>query len=162
LDSGKVAAFVSDFCAEELLNHPKVICLPHLGASTPEAEDNCAVMAAEQLKNFLEFGNIVNSVNFPKTVTDNPIPQGGTRLCISHKNIPDTISKFTTILGEAKLNIASFINQARGDVAYNIIDVDGKVTDDIIAKLAACDTVNRVRPIFADQAVSHEATSDDD
>ena len=162
LDSGKVASFVSDFCAEELLNHPKVICLPHLGASTPEAEDNCAVMAAAQLKDFLEFGNIVNSVNFPKTITDNPIPAGGTRLCISHKNIPDTISKFTTILGEAKLNISAFINQARGDVAYNIIDVDGKVTDDIIAKLAACDTVNRVRPIFADQTVHHEATSDDD
>ena len=132
----------------QLLNQDKVIVLPHLGASTPEAEDNCAIMAAAQLKDFLENGNIVNSVNFPKTVTDNPIPAGGTRLCISHKNIPDTISKFTTILGEAKLNISAFINQARGDVAYNIIDVDGVVTDDIIAKLAACDTVNRVRPIF--------------
>ncbi len=161
LDSGKVAALVTDFAAEELLNHKNVICLPHLGASTPEAEDNCAVMAAKELKDFLEFGNITNSVNFPKTVTDNPIPQGGTRLCISHKNIPDTISKFTTILGEAKLNIASFINQARGDVAYNIIDVDGKVTDDIIAKLAACDTVNRVRPIFAEKDEHIEATSDE-
>ena len=149
LDSGKVAALITDFAAEELLNHPKVVCMPHLGASTPEAEDNCAVMAAAQLKDFLEKGNIVNSVNFPKTVTDNPIPAGGTRLCISHKNIPDTISKFTTILGEAKLNISAFINQARGDVAYNIIDVDGIVTDDIIEKLKACDTVNRVRPIFA-------------
>ena len=149
LDSGKVAALITDFAAEELLNHPKVVCMPHLGASTPEAEDNCAVMAAAQLKDFLEKGNIVNSVNFPKTVTDNPIPAGGTRLCISHKNIPDTISKFTTILGEAKLNISAFINQARGDVAYNIIDVDGVVTDDIIEKLKACDTVNRVRPIFA-------------
>ena len=148
LDSGKVAALITDFAAEELLNHPKVVCMPHLGASTPEAEDNCAVMAAAQLKDFLEKGNIVNSVNFPKTVTDNPIPAGGTRLCISHKNIPDTISKFTTILGEAKLNISAFINQARGDVAYNIIDVDGVVTDDIIEKLKACDTVNRVRPIF--------------
>ena len=148
LDSGKVSALITDFAAEELLNHPKVVCMPHLGASTPEAEDNCAIMAAAQLKDFLENGNIVNSVNFPKTVTDNPIPAGGTRLCISHKNIPDTISKFTTILGEAKLNISSFINQARGDVAYNIIDVDGVVTDEIIAKLAACDTVNRVRPIF--------------
>ena len=126
----------------------KVVCMPHLGASTPEAEDNCAIMAAAQLKDFLENGNIVNSVNFPKTVTDNSIPAGGTRLCISHKNIPDIISKFTKILGEAKLNISSFINQAKGDAAYNIIDVDGIVTDDIIAKLAACDTVNRVRPIF--------------
>ena len=148
LDSGKVSCLITDFAAEELLNHPKVVCMPHLGASTPEAEDNCAIMASAQLKDFLEHGNIVNSVNFPKTVTDNPIPAGGTRLCISHKNIPDTISKFTTILGEAKLNISAFINQARGDVAYNIIDVDGVVTDDIIAKLAACDTVNRVRPIF--------------
>ena len=149
LDSGKVAALVTDFAAEELLNHPKVICMPHLGASTPEAEDNCAIMAAKQFKDFLEKGNIVNSVNFPKTVTDNPIPVGGTRLCISHKNIPDTISKFTTIICESKLNISSFLNQARGDVAYNIIDVDGKVTDEIIEKLKACDTVNRVRAIFA-------------
>ena len=148
LESGKVNCLVTDFAAEELLNQPKVIVMPHLGASTPEAEDNCAVMAADQLKDFLENGNIVNSVNFPKTVTDNPIPVGGTRLCISHKNIPDTISKFTTIIGESKLNISAFLNQARGDVAYNIIDVDGHVGDDIIAKLAACDTVNRVRPIY--------------
>lgn len=148
IESGKVSCMVTDFAAEELLNNPKVICLPHLGASTPEAEENCAIMAAKELKDFLEKGNIVNSVNFPKTITDNPIPAGGTRLCISHKNIPDTISKFTTIIGESKLNISSFINQARGDVAYNIIDVDGFVTEDIIAKLAACDTVNRVRPIF--------------
>lgn len=148
IKSGKVACMVTDFAAEELLNQPNIIVMPHLGASTPEAEDNCAIMAAKQLKDFLEKGNIVNSVNFPKTVTDNPIPAGGTRLCISHKNIPDTISKFTTILGEAKLNISSFINQARGDVAYNIIDVDGKVTDDIIEKLGACDTVNRVRAIY--------------
>lgn len=148
IKSGKIACMITDFAAEELLNQPNIIVMPHLGASTPEAEDNCAVMASKQLKDFLEKGNIVNSVNFPKTVTDNPIPNGGTRLCISHKNIPDTISKFTTILGEAKLNISSFINQARGDVAYNIIDVDGKVTEDIIEKLSACDTVNRVRAIY--------------
>lgn len=148
IKSGKVACMVTDFAAEELLNQPNIIVMPHLGASTPEAEDNCAIMASKQLKDFLEKGNIVNSVNFPKTVTDNPIPNGGTRLCISHKNIPDTISKFTTILGEAKLNISSFINQARGDVAYNIIDVDGKVTDEIIEKLGNCDTVNRVRAIY--------------
>ena len=148
LNSGKVSCFVSDFATEELLGNPKVICMPHLGASTPEAEDNCACMAVSELREFLEFGNITNSVNFPKTVTDNPIPIGGTRLCISHKNIPDTISKFTTILGDAKLNISSMINQARGDMAYNIIDVDGKVTEEIIARLASCDTVNKIRPIF--------------
>lgn len=148
LKSGKVKCMVTDFAAEELLNQPNVIVLPHLGASTPEAEDNCAVMAANELKDFLENGNITNSVNFPKTITDNPIPTGGTRLCISHKNIPDMISKFTAILGEAKLNISAFINQARGDIAYNIIDVDGKVSDEIISKLENCESVTRIRPIF--------------
>ena len=145
--SGKVACHITDFASEEFLNVPGIICLPHLGASTPEAEDNCAVMAVEQLKDFLENGNIVNSVNFPKTVSENPIPLHGTRLCISHKNIPDTISKFTSILGEAKLNISGMINQARGDVAYNLIDVDGKVPQEIIEKLSACGTVTHVRAI---------------
>ncbi|NLC93466.1 MAG: 3-phosphoglycerate dehydrogenase, partial [Treponema sp.] len=112
------------------------------------AEENCAVMAANELKEFLEYGNITNSVNFPKTTTDNPIPEGGTRLCISHKNIPDTISKFTTILGEAKLNIAGMINQARGDVAYNIIDVNGKVDENILSKLESFEAVTKVRPIY--------------
>lgn len=145
--SGKVACFVTDFASEELLNQKNIIVMPHLGASTPEAEENCALMAAEELKEFLEKGIIVNSVNFPKTTTENEIPSGGTRLCISHKNIPDTISKFTTILGEAKLNIAGMINQARGDVAYNLIDVDGKVPAEIINRLAACETVTHVRAI---------------
>ncbi len=147
--TGKVACLVTDFAAEELLNQKGIICLPHLGASTPEAEDNCAVMAANELKDFLEKGNIVNSVNFPKTVTDNPVLPGGTRLCISHKNVPDMISKFTAVLGEAKLNIAGMINQARGDIAYNLIDVDGKVSEDICEKLRKCESVTRVRAIFA-------------
>lgn len=145
--SGKVACFVTDFASEELLNQKNIIVMPHLGASTPEAEENCALMAAEELKEFLEKGIIVNSVNFPKTTTENEIPSGGTRLCISHKNIPDTISKFTTILGEAKLNIAGMINQARGDVAYNLIDVDGEVPAEIIKKLATCADSVRVRAI---------------
>ncbi|MFA6857273.1 MAG: phosphoglycerate dehydrogenase [Treponema sp.] len=149
LKSGKVACMVTDFAAEELLNNPKVICFPHLGASTPEAEDNCAVMAVNELREFLEKGNITNSVNFPKTVTDNVIPPGGTRLCISHKNIPGMVSKFTTILGEANLNIGGMINQNKGDVAYNIIDVDGSVPEETITKLAAIENVMNVRPIFA-------------
>ena len=147
LDSGKVACMVTDFCAEELLNHPKVICMPHLGASTPEAEDNCAIMASQQLKDFLENGNIVNSVNFPKTVTDNPVPQGGTRLCVFHKNVPDVISSFTKFLGEAHLNITGMVNQARGEVSYNLTDVDTIVSDEIVQKLAALDTVIKVRAI---------------
>ena len=148
LESGKVAALVTDFASEELLNNDKVICLPHLGASTPEAEDNCAVMACKQLRDFLENGNIVNSVNFPKTVCDNPIPAGGTRLCICHKNVPDVISKFTKILGEAKLNISGMINQAKGELAYNITDVDGKIPEETLRALVGIDTVIKVRPIF--------------
>jgi D-3-phosphoglycerate dehydrogenase / 2-oxoglutarate reductase len=149
LKSGKVSVFVTDFAAEELLNNPKVICFPHLGASTPEAEDNCAVMAVNELREFLEKGNISNSVNFPKTVTDNEIPADGTRLCISHKNMPGMVSKFTTILGEADFNIGGMINQNKNDLAYNIIDVDGKVDDATLAKLAAIENVMNVRPIFA-------------
>lgn len=147
IDSGKVASFITDFAAEELLGHKGVVCLPHLGASTPEAEENCAVMAAEELKDFLERGIIVNSVNFPKAITENPIPRGGTRLCISHRNIPEMISKFTALLGEARLNIDSMINQNRGDVAYNIIDVDGMVQAAVLAKLEAIENVTGVRAI---------------
>ncbi len=130
------------------MNQQGVIVLPHLGASTPEAEDNCAVMAAKELKDFLENGNIVNSVNFPKTYMDAAIPAGGTRLCISHKNVPNMIAQFTTVLGNAKLNIAGMVDQNRGDAAYALIDVDGKVTEDIIEKLSACESVSKVRAIF--------------
>ena len=148
LESGKVAALVTDFSSEELLNNDKVICLPHLGASTPEAEDNCAVMACKELRDFLENGNIINSVNFPKTYCDYPIPADGTRLCIAHKNVPDVISKFSKILGEAKLNISGMINQAKGDLSYNITDVDGKISEETLRALAGIDTVIKVRPIF--------------
>ena len=148
LESNKVSCLVTDFAEEEFLNNPKVICLPHLGASTPEAEENCAVMACNQLKDFLENGNIVNSVNFPKTVCDNPIPSGGTRLCIAHKNVPDVISKFTKILGDAKLNITGMINQAKGEIAYNITDVEGVVPENILRELAVIGNVIKIRPIF--------------
>ena len=145
--NGKVSMFVTDFAAEELLANPKVICFPHLGASTPEAEENCAVMAVAELREFLERGTIANSVNFPKVVTENEIPSGGTRLCISNKNIPGMVSKFSTILGEASLNIAGMINQNSGNIAYNIIDVEGNVSDDTLAKLSAMENVTHVRAI---------------
>ena len=140
--AGKISCMVTDFAAEEL------ICLPHLGASTPEAEDNCAVMAVKELRDFLERGIIKNSVNFPKTTTDNPIPCGGTRLCISHKNEPGLVAQFTTILGEANLNIEGMVNQNRCEVAYNIIDVAGKVTEQTLENLAAIKDVTKVRPIY--------------
>ena len=146
--AGKISCMVTDFAAEELIACDKVICLPHLGASTPEAEDNCAVMAVKELRDFLERGIIKNSVNFPKTTTDNPIPCGGTRLCISHKNEPVLVAQFTTILGEANLNIEGMVNQNRCEVAYNIIDVAGKVTEQTLENLAAIKDVTKVRPIY--------------
>ncbi len=148
LTNGKVRCFVTDFASEELLNKDNVIIFPHLGASTPEAEDNCAKMAVNELREFLEKGNITNSVNFPKCVTDNAVPAGGTRLCISHKNAPGIVAKFTTVLGDAKLNIAGMINQNRGEIAYNIIDVDGRVPEETLRTLAGIETVTKVRPIF--------------
>ena len=149
LESGKVAALITDFADEELLKCDKVICLPHLGASTPEAEDNCAVMAVQELRDFLELGEIRNSVNYPKTFRNEPIPANGTRLCIAHKNVPNMIAQFTSILGSAKLNIAGMVDQSKGDLAYAIFDVDGKVDEATLAAIEKCDAVIKVRPIYA-------------
>jgi D-3-phosphoglycerate dehydrogenase / 2-oxoglutarate reductase len=149
IKTGKIACMVTDFAAEELLNNDKVICLPHIGASTPEAEDNCAVMAVKELRDFLETGSIDHSVNFPKCKIDTPIPAGGTRLCISNKNVAGVVSKFTTVLGDAKLNIAGMINQNKNDLAYNMIDVDGIVDESTIETLSKIDGVITVRPIYA-------------
>lgn len=147
INSGKIACFVTDFTDEDLLNNDKIVCLPHLGASTPEAEENCALMAVRQLKNFLETGAIVNSVNFPKCKIEDPIPVNGTRLCISHKNIPNMVGQITTVLAGASLNIAGMVNQNRGDLAYNIIDLDTNVSDEIIDKVQSIEGVIKVRPI---------------
>ncbi|MCI1207968.1 MAG: phosphoglycerate dehydrogenase [Treponema sp.] len=148
LDAGKVSVFVSDFADEELINHENVICLPHLGASTPEAEDNCARMAVKELRDYLEKGNVSNSVNFPRCHMDSPLPKEGTRLCIVNKNVPGKVAKFSTILGDANLNIAGMVNQNRGDLAYNIIDVDGVVSEETLRSLAQIKEVINVRPIF--------------
>lgn len=147
LETGKVACFVTDFADEELLKNDKVICLPHLGASTPEAEDNCAFMAVDQLRDFLENGNIINSVNFPKTKLDEAIPTGGTRLCIANKNVPNMVGQITTVLANEKINIAAMVNQNRADVAYNLIDVEGKVPSSTMDALKAIQGVITVRAI---------------
>jgi len=147
LNDGKVACFVTDFADEELLKTENAICLPHLGASTPEAEDNCAFMAVNQLIDFLENGNIVNSVNFPKCKIDGIIPVKGARLCIANKNVPNMIGQITSILAGAKLNIASMTNQNRSDVAYNLIDVEDRVSGNVIANLKDIDGVIAVRII---------------
>ena len=147
IEAGKIAQYITDFTDEELLANDKVICLPHLGASTPEAEDNCAFMAVKQLKDFLERGNIVNSVNFPKTYLDAQIPAGGTRLCIANKNVPNMVGQISTILADAKLNIEGMVNQNRADLAYNLIDVSCPVTEDVVAKLKSIEGVINVRCI---------------
>ncbi len=149
LESGKVAALVTDFAAEELLNNDKVICMPHLGASTPEAEDNCAVMAVKELRDFLEQGTIVNSVNYPRCKMESPIPAGGTRLCICNKNVSGVVAKFSSVLGDANYNIAGMLNQNKNDLAYNLIDVDSKVDEETLKALEAIEGVINVRPIFA-------------
>ncbi len=147
IKSGKIDCFVTDFADQELLGNDKVICLPHLGASTPEAEENCALMAVKQLRDFLETGTIVNSVNFPKCRLDGAIPAGGTRLCIAHKNIPNMVGQITTVLAESSLNISTMTSQSRGDVAYTVIDVDTPVDGAAMYKLGAIKGLIGVRPI---------------
>ncbi|MBO4508116.1 MAG: phosphoglycerate dehydrogenase [Spirochaetaceae bacterium] len=147
IESGKIASFVTDFADEDLLKNDKVICLPHLGASTPEAEDNCAFMAVAQLRDFLENGNITNSVNFPKCRMEEPIPANGTRLCIANRNVPNMVGQITTILADAKMNIAAMVNQNRANVAYNLIDVENAIDDSIIEKIRNIDGVITVRTI---------------
>jgi D-3-phosphoglycerate dehydrogenase len=147
LNDGKIACFVTDFTTEELLAHPKVICLPHLGASTPEAEENCAKMAVRQLTNFLEYGTITTSVNFPTCNLDGSIPEGGMRLCIANKNVPNMVGQITTILAEKSINISAMVNQKKGELAYNIIDVDSLAPDNAIDGIKAIDGILSVRAI---------------
>lgn len=147
LNTGKLSYMVSDFVSGELLENPKVLCLPHLGASTPEAEENCATMAVKQLMNFLEKGIIENSVNFPKCKIDFDIPKGGSRLCISIKNVPAIIGKITTALSDARLNISNMINQSRGELAYNVIDVEGAITPTVAQNIRKIDSVIALRII---------------
>jgi D-3-phosphoglycerate dehydrogenase len=142
IDSGKVGGYVTDFPDEELLNMQNVICLPHLGASTAEAEDNCAVMAVNQMQAYLECGNIVNSVNFPECelpfTTDY-------RLTISNKNIPNMVGQISHIIAQAGINIQAMVNKHRDTIAYNIINIDSPLTDEDIANISRIDGVLRVR-----------------
>lgn len=141
-DSGKVDSFVTDFPDEAVLKHEKVIGIPHLGASTPESESNCAVMAVDEVRDFLENGNIKNSVNFPNT----GMPRnGGNRLIIANKNIPRMVGNITTVLADENINIADMLNKNRGDIAYNIIDIDGDLTDVQLQKLRDIEGIIMVR-----------------
>jgi D-3-phosphoglycerate dehydrogenase len=140
--SGKVASFVTDFPDEELLKHDQVIGIPHLGASTPESELNCAVMAVDQVKDFLEHGNIKNSVNFPNT----GMPRnGGYRLIIANKNVPKMVGNITAVLADENINIADMLNKNRGEIAYNIIDIDGEISDTLVQKIRDIQGIIMVR-----------------
>ncbi len=143
LDSGHLRGYVCDFPSRALKNHPAVMALPHLGASTGEAEDNCAAMAADELRDFLEKGEIRNSVNLPDARL--PRSEGTTRVLIINRNVPNVVSDISTALGDAGLNIADLLNKSRGEVAVTIADVDGEVPSSLVAELQALDGVIRAR-----------------
>ena len=142
LDSGKLHAFVSDFPTPELIAHPKVIALPHLGASTAEAEENCAIMVAENLKDYLENGNIRFSVNFPECRLGR---MDAYRITIANANVPNMVGQISTCLGDAGLNIEDLLNKSIGNLAYTIVDVNAPVTEEIESRLRAIEGVLTLR-----------------
>lgn len=144
IKSGKVYAYVCDFPTNLLKKHDRVITLPHLGASTVEAEDNCAIMVAEQVKDYLENGNIKNSVNFPEVFM--PRTEGN-RIGIVNSNVPNMVGQISTAMADAGLNIIDMLNKSKGDLAYTLTDVDKEVPPDVIDKIAAIDGVLAVRAI---------------
>jgi D-3-phosphoglycerate dehydrogenase len=143
LDAGRLHAYVCDFPTRALKDHPKVITLPHLGASTGEAEENCAVMVAEQLRDFLENGNIRNSVNYPEAVL--PRVPNTTRLAIANSNVPNMVGQISTCLATSGINIADLLNKSRGEFAYTLIDADGALGEDLLEKIHAIDGVLSAR-----------------
>ena len=145
IKSGKVYGYVCDFPTNLLKQHERVITLPHLGASTQEAEDNCAVMVAEQVRDYLENGNVRNSVNFPEVMMARS--EGTHRLAVVNSNVPNMLSQISTDLGKAGLNIVDMLNKSRGDLAYTLVDVDRPVPDNVVNEIAGIAGVLVVRVI---------------
>ncbi|RUM75828.1 MAG: 3-phosphoglycerate dehydrogenase [Candidatus Thioglobus sp.] len=142
LEAGKVKYYVTDFPIDDKKNHERVIALPHLGASTAEAEDNCAIMVANQIKDYLENGNISNSVNFPEA----RMPRAGKeRLAITHKNIPNMVGQISTAVADAGANIVDMLNKSRDEVAYTLIDLESEISDTVIDNLKQIKGVLTVR-----------------
>ena len=143
LDARRLHAYVCDFPSVVLKDHPQVVTLPHLGASTGEAEENCAVMVAEQLRDFLENGNLRNSVNFPEAVLAR-VPNT-TRFAIANRNVPNMVGQISTCLASARLNIADLLNKSRGGYAYTLIDTDGLVAPEVLGRIGAIEGVLSAR-----------------
>ncbi len=143
LDAGRLHGYVCDFPTNLLKDHPRVVTLPHLGASTGEAEENCAIMVADQVRDFLENGNIRNSVNYPEAVL--PRVPGTTRLAIANSNIPNMVGQISTCLAGARINIADLLNKSRGEYAYTLIDLDGTVGEEPLARIRAIEGVLSAR-----------------
>jgi D-3-phosphoglycerate dehydrogenase / 2-oxoglutarate reductase len=135
LDRGSLSSYVCDFPTAAAKNHPKVVALPHLGASTGEAEENCAMMVADTLRDFLEHGNVRNSVNFPEAVL--PRVSGGFRIAIANDNVPNMVGQISTCLATEKLNIADLLNKSRGDLAYTLIDTDVEIPAHVLERICA-------------------------
>lgn len=142
LESGAVKYYVTDFPIDDKKNHERVIALPHLGASTSEAEDNCAVMVANQVKDYLENGNIINSVNFPEAI----MPRAGKeRIAITHLNIPNMVGQISTAIAEAEANIVDMLNKSREEVAYTLVDLESEISDTVIDNLKKVEGILTVR-----------------
>jgi D-3-phosphoglycerate dehydrogenase len=142
LQAGRLAAYVCDFPSAPLLRRPGVIALPHLGASTHEAEENCAIMVVDQLRDFLEHGNVVNAVNFPAV---SMARESAWRVAIANANVPNMLGQISTTMASAGLNIHNMVNKSRGEMAYTLVDVDSPVADGVLAALAAIHGVLAVR-----------------
>lgn len=143
LEDGKVACYVTDFPNDAVLSMENVIAIPHLGASTPESEDNCAVMATKELKNYLENGNIKNSVNFP----DCEMPKSGERIVVAHKNIPSMLANLSKIVSDRGINISNMLNKSKKENAYTMIDLEGVADESIVDVICAVDGVYSARLI---------------
>ena len=145
LDQGKVKKYVTDFANPLVAGHEGILVTPHLGASTEESEENCAVMAVKELRDFMENGNIKNSVNFPNCDMGTCVAVG--RIAITHKNVPNMISQFTKILGSEGLNIADMTNKSKGEYAYTLIDLESAASKEALDELQAVEGVAKVRVV---------------
>ncbi|MGK2944642.1 MAG: phosphoglycerate dehydrogenase [Desulfuromonadales bacterium] len=145
LENGRIGKYLTDFPVQELIGNDKVVPIPHLGASTEEAEENCAIMVADQLIDFLENGNIRNSVNFPTIAMERT---GGYRLAFSNRNVPKMLNQVLSVLADREINVIDMINKSRDEVAYNLIDIESQPSDDLIQALEAIDGVIKVRASF--------------